>query len=72
MDGVGEPRAQEGRDPLALEEAPDHGGLRLVAAMDLDELGLVPRLGTRSGRRPGESDDLSASGHATLDYNPTP
>ncbi len=56
---VGEARAEERRDPLALEEALHDERLGPIAAVDLGERAL----GGRLGRRPGKLDHLGPSWH---------
>ena len=51
IDGVGHARAQERRDPLALEEPLEHQRLRPVAAAHLAEAAFDLRLGRELRRR---------------------
>src|SRR6266545_796171 len=70
MDGVREPRPEQGRDPLAVEEALDHHSLGLVAAVHLHEPPIVGPAATRRRRgrlgRAGEADDLGAARHGHM------
>jgi len=62
MHGVGDPRAEQRRDPFALEEALHHDRLGAVAAVHGDETPVVRRLEPHTGKR----DDLAAGGHALI------
>src|SRR2546430_5478450 len=66
MHGVGEPRAQERRNGLALEEALDHDRLGPSAAVDLGETAL----GARRGSRRRERDHPPTASHRS-EYNLT-
>jgi hypothetical protein len=57
MDGVGDPRLQERRDPLAVEEALHHRRLGLVTVIDVDQVAFIPALGAHAGKR----NDLAAT-----------
>jgi hypothetical protein len=58
-----ETRAQQGRDPLALEQTPDDECLCMIATVNLCQLALDVKLGQR-GPRSGKGNNLASLAHS--------